>query len=152
MSQQDNITKAGTISTEEGKGGKLKFYAFNHTRGKRLHIGTLIGQTYEKVAVILRLPEPSLTLTTLELDALQSAGGLYIRFIVDRSRTFSISVSDFNRHAEKFYNPHYGYQLRVALKHFEFMPVVVKRTVKMDNPVVGRDLPIIKDRQMTLFG
>jgi len=136
MSQQDNITKAGVITTKEGKGGKLKFYSYNHERGKSLHIGTLIGQTYEKVAVILRQPEPSLTLTSLELQAVQDAGGLYVRFIVDRSRTFSISVRDFIRHTEKFYNRQYGPQLRVPLKHFEFSPVVAKRNARRDNPVI----------------
>lgn len=153
MSQfDDTTTKAGTITTEEGKGGKLKFYAFNHTRGKRLHIGTLIGQTYEKVAVILRQPEPSLTSNTQEIQAVQDAGGYYLRFIVNNSQTYSISVTDFLRHAEKYYNPSYGYQLRVALKHFEFMPAVAKRNARTDNPVIGRDAPIIRDRQMSFLG
>lgn len=155
MPQENNITLAGKIETQEVK-GKLKFYGFNHQRGKRLHIGTLIGATYEKVAVVLRQPEASLCLSQTEHGALQDAGGLFVRFIVDKAQTYSISLTDFTRNAGRFYNAGYGYQLRVSLRHFAFSNTVAKRNAQTDNPRIASgaltSLPIHKIEQLSLFG
>lgn len=150
---QNNNTLAGKIEVEEGK-GKLKFYAFNHQRGQRLHIGTLQGMTYEKAAVILRQPEASLCLSQTEYAAIEEAGGQFIRFIVDRAQTYSISLNDFVRNAEKFYNPSYGGQYRVALRFCVFANAVQKRNAQVDNPVIetGSFLERVAERQMPLFG
>src|SRR5688572_16585714 len=105
------IVKAGEIQTEEGKGGKLKFFAFNHQRGKRLHIGSLIGVVYEKVAPVLRQPEPSFSLTQSEFGAVTETGAGFVRIIPpDKSATYSISLQDFQRFSEPYYNVSYGPQ------------------------------------------
>jgi hypothetical protein len=148
-----NAVKAGGIYLEEGKKGKVKFYAFNHQRGKRLHIGTLSGVTYEKVAVILRQPEPSFALTQSEFGAVIESGAGFIRIIPpDKSGTYSISVKDFERHKAPYFNSGYGGQWRVSLPHFAYSAAVTKRNSRTDNPVIAVQRDIIQPRQMGMFG
>lgn len=142
MSQHNNITLAGRIEVKRTKKG-VRFYAFNHTRGRRLHIGTLKGATYEKVSVILRQPEPSLALSQTELKAVQEESGKFIRFIVD-GKTYAISTADFARHAERYYNPGYGPQWRVGLRHFDFSNTTAKRNSITDNPVTYQQSGLFK--------
>lgn len=151
---QDNFTsKAGKIEVQESKKG-LKFFSFNHQRGKLCHIGTLKGRTYEKAAQVLRQPEPSLTLTSMELEAVKEAGGQFVRFIINNAQTYSIDVLTFTNNAVKFYNPSYGYQLRVSLKYFQFANAYTKRTAATDNPVLpsGSLIEHVQEKQMPLFG
>jgi hypothetical protein len=153
MSQLNDttITKAGEIQVKETKRG-IEFHAFNWQRQRMLHIGTLKGQTYEKQAEILRQPEPSFCLTQSEFGAVQDCGAGFIRIIPqDKSGTYSISVSDFKRHAEAYYNGAYGPQWRCALIHFASIAKVAKRNAHTDNPVIETPQPLIRDRQMSLF-
>jgi hypothetical protein len=155
MSQLDNTTshvKAGDTIVKETKRG-IEFHAFNWTRQRMLHIGTLKGQTYEKQAEILRQPEPSFCLTQSEFGAVVDCGAGFIRIIPqDKTGTYSISVSDFRRHAEAYYNGAYGPQWRCALIHFQRTSKVAKRNAHTDNPVIEVAAPLIRDRQMSLFG
>lgn len=153
LKNQTQSTKAGEITLEEGKKGKVKFYAFNRQRGKRLHIGTLQGATYEKVAVILRQPEPSFALTQSELGAVIETGAGFIRIIPpDKSGTYSIAIKDFQRHKQPYFNSGYGPQWRVPLAHFAHSAAVQKRSPRRDNPVIAVQRDIIKPRQLGLFG
>jgi hypothetical protein len=142
--------KAGQIQVREGKRG-LEFFAFNHQHKKPLCIGTLSGLTYEKTAPMLHKPEPSFCLPTSELAAIEQAGGQFIRFIARGSvGTYAISLEDFKRHAEKYFNASYGYQLRVPVVKFSYSPKVAKRNPIVDNPpVIEQPLQI---RQISLFG
>jgi hypothetical protein len=143
-------TLAGNISTEATKRG-LKFFSFNHERRKYLHIGTLIGATYEKSSAVLRSPEPSLCVSESEFGAVQEAGGQFIRFIVGRSHTYSISVLDFARQAEKYFSAGYGDQLRVKLTAFSSIATVRPRNLIVDSPRLSQAKPI-GPRQLSLFG
>lgn len=153
MSQWNDNTKAGEITTREGKRG-IEFLAFNHEHKKLLCIGTLSGMTYEKTAPILQKPEPSFCLPTSELAAIEREGGQFIRFIGrGRPGTFSISLEDFKLHGEKYFNASYGYQVRVPLSKFAYSAKVAKRNAVTDNPALPVVAPLIKrERQMSLFG
>jgi hypothetical protein len=152
MSQLQDTLKAGSIQVQEGKKG-LEFFAFNHERGKPLHVGTLSGLTYEKTAPLLRKPEPSFCLPTSELAAIEHYGGQFIRFVARGSiGTYAISLEDYKRHAEKYYNAAYGYQMRCSLKWLSYSPKVSKRNPIVDNPPVATSQPVIRDRQLSLFG
>jgi hypothetical protein len=121
-----------------------------------LHIGTLKGQTYEKQAEILRQPEPSFCLTQSEFGAVVDCGAGFIRIIPqDKSGTYSISVQDFKRYAEPYYNAGYGPQLRCVLPRFFHTSKVGKRNARTDNPPVPVARDVIAERreaQMNLFG
>ena len=149
----NTIVKAGEIQVKDSKRG-LEFHAFNWQRQRMLHIGTLKGQTYEKVAVILRQPEPSFALTQSEYGALVDQGAGFIRIVTpDKDRTYSISVQDFKRHAEAYYNAAYGGQWRCSLNHFASIAKVGRRNAHTDNPVIATAEPIgPKINQMSLFG
>ncbi|GEM_PF-5202165 len=155
MFKNNDSTIAGKIQLEEGRGGKLKFYAFNHNKRRRVHIGTLIGGTYEKVASILRQPEPSLCVTTSEFGALVDAGAQFIRIIAEGA-TYSISVPDFKRQAVEFYLPAYGPQLRVPLRAWQYSSAVTKRNSRTDAPALVRSVMDViadkRERQLNLFG
>src|SRR5215217_8873732 len=115
-----NSLQAGKIQVKEGKKG-IEIYAYNHEHGRPLHVGTLIGRTYEKTAPILQKPEPSFCLPQSELGAVIEQGGEFIRFIGrGRPGTYAISVTDFQRHGEPYFNQSYGPQIRVALTQFSY--------------------------------
>jgi hypothetical protein len=142
--------RAGEIQVREGKRG-LEFFAFNHEHKKPLCIGTLSGLTYEKTAPMLQKPEPSFCLPTSELAAIEKADGQFIRFIARGSvGTYAISVDDFKRHSETYFNAAYGYQLRVPVVKFSFSPKVSKRNKIVDCPPVETVQPLI--RQISMFG
>lgn len=155
LTKSEYITKAGEIQVKETKRG-VEFHAFNWQRQRMLHIGTLKGATYEKVAVILRQPEPSFALTQSEFGAVQDCGAGFIRIVPpDKSGTYSISVQDFNRCKEAYYNAAYGGQWRVPLGKFASIAKVGKRNASADNPVIAAPRDIIAERrenQMSLFG
>ena len=139
VSQYENqlVKKAGEVTISESKKGRIKFYAYNHQQGRRLHIGTLSGAVYEKVAPVLRQPEPSFSLTLSELGAVEQTGAEFIRVVLpDKSATYSISARDFRRFAEAYYHAGYGPQMRCALTHFSHVAAVQKRSARRDNPVI----------------
>jgi hypothetical protein len=148
----NQFIKAGEIEVREGKKG-IEFYAFNFQHGKPLHIGTLIGRTYEKTAPVLQKPEPSFSLPQSELGAAIEQGAEFIRFIGrGRPGTFSISVTDFQSHGEPYFNQAYGPQVRVSLTRFSYTPKVQKRNSITDNPPLEVARDIIKpEKQMPLF-
>jgi hypothetical protein len=154
MSEDTTFHKAGQIQVREGKKG-IEFYAFNFQHKKSLHIGTLIGATYEKTAPILQKPEPSFCSPQAELAAIEQAGGQFIRFIGrGRPGTFAISLEDFKLHGEPYLNPGYGPQIRVSLRHFAYSVKVGRRNAIIDNPPVMRNDPLepVTIKQMSLFG
>jgi hypothetical protein len=144
--------KAGEIVVKESKRG-TEFHAFNFQRGRLLHIGTLSGQVYEKVAVILRQPEPSFALTQAEFGKVQEAGARFIRIVTpEKTATYAISLEDFQRFKEAYHNPTYGPQLRCALTHFASSSTVAKRNPIIDNPVSEKAEPVERAKQLTLLG
>jgi hypothetical protein len=152
LTKSEYITKGGETQIRETRRG-VELHAFNFQRQRMLHIGTLKGQTYEKQAEILRQPEPSFCLTQSELGALVDMGAGFIRIIPgDKSKTYSISVQDFKRHAEAYYNGAYGPQWRVPLGMFASIAKVAKRNPITDNPVIEQAAPLIRERQPSLFG
>ena len=152
MSERNYTTKAGTITTRPGKRG-LEFSSYNIQRQRMIHIGTLISKVYEKSATILR-KENALTLTTAEVTTIQDNGGGFVRFVVGRSATYSISVPDFLSHSKPYYNPGYGQQLACELKYLQFSNTYQKRNSQTDNPTVpaGNLLEHVQARQLGLFG
>jgi hypothetical protein len=148
--QDTTFHKAGQIQVREGKKG-TEFYAFNFQHKKPLHIGTLIGSVYEKTAPILHKPEPSFSLPKSELGAAIAQGAAFIRFIARGAfGTYSISVEDYERYGEPYYNAAYGPQIRVPLTKFQRIAKVEKRNPIVDNPVIiTKADPEI--RQKTLF-
>ncbi len=153
MSQSNNIMKAGEIQVKETKGGK-EFHAFNWQRQRMIHIGTLSGDTYEKVAVILRQPEPSFALTQSELGALIETGAGFIRIITpEKDKTYSMSVQDFQLHKEAYHNLGYGPQWRVPVGKFSSIAKVAPRNPIVDSPVkeVPREIVKPKDKQSSFF-
>jgi hypothetical protein len=151
LTKSEYITKGGETQIRETRRG-VELHAFNFQRQPMLHIGTLKGQTYEKQAEILRQPEPSFCLTQSEYGALVDMGAGFIRIIPgDKSRTYSISVQDFKRHAEAYFNGAYGPQWRVPLGKFASIAKVGKRNAAIDNPVVETVRDIVQDRQISLF-
>lgn len=146
--------KAGETIVKETKRGK-EFHAFNWQRQGMVHIGTQSADVYEKVAVILRQPEPSFCLTQSELGALIETGAGFIRIVTpDKDRTYSISVQDFQHHKEAYHNLGYGPQWRVPVGKFAQIAKVAKRNPIVDSPVKQIAAPIIKHevRQPSLFG
>jgi hypothetical protein len=136
MQNNNTIIKAGETVVKETKRG-IEFHAFNFQRQRMLHIGTLSGQVYEKVAVILRQPEPSFALTQTEFGAVQETGAGFIRIVTpDKDATYAISVGDFQRHAEAYYNAAYGPQWRVPLGKFSHVATAARRNAHIDNPVI----------------
>src|SRR5687768_8080949 len=133
--QNNNTTiKAGETVIRESKRG-IEFHAFNWQRQRMLHIGTLSGQVYEKVAVILRNPEPSFALTQSEFGAVEEMGAGFVRIVTPaKDATFAISVNDFKRFKEPYYNSAYGPQWRVPLGKFSHVAKVAKRNPITDNP------------------
>jgi hypothetical protein len=151
IKNRQNI-KAGEIIVKESKRG-TEFHAFNFQRGDLLHIGTLSGQVYEKVAVILRQPEPSFALTQAEFGKVQEAGARFIRIITpEKTTTYAISLEDFQRFKEAYHNAAYGPQWRVSLVHFSSVATVAKRNPIVDNPVIEKDEPVERAKQLTLLG
>lgn len=146
-------TKAGKITLKETKRG-IEFHSFNLQRQRMIHIGTLSGEVYEKVAVILRQPEPSFALTQAELGAVLDTGAGFIRIITpEKDKTYSISVRDFQLHKEAYRNLGYGDQWRVSLGKFSQIDKVRQRNPIIDSPVLEAPREAIKDRprQMDLF-
>lgn len=148
---QNNNTLAGKIEIKAIKRG-LAFYAFNHQFQKWIHVGTKVSQVYEKCTAILHSPEPSISLAQSELAAVVDSGAVYIRFIPgDKSRTYSISVIDFQQHGIPYHNPHYGPQWRVPLTAFQSIGAVKSRNALIDNPTQAR-AEMVLPRQLPLFG
>lgn len=149
----NTIIKAGEIHVKETKRG-IEYHAFNWSRQRMLHIGTLRGQVYEKQAQILRQPEPSFAVTQTELGALIETGAEFIRVVLPgKAATYSISLEDFNRHKEAYYNPGYGPQWRTALKYFQHVTKIAKRNAAIDNPVREQPQPLLPEiKQLGLFG
>lgn len=109
--------------------------AFNHERSKYLSIGTLSGVVYEKGnATILLLPEPSLTISQVELGLLEANGAETLRFVTREKITFAISLSDFNKRKQAYYSRLYGPQWRVPITHFESVAKTKRRNARMDAP------------------
>jgi hypothetical protein len=125
--------RPGEIQVTEAGPGVFRFFAFNAEAQCTKHIGTVVGQTYEKVAAILRSPEPSLLLTVAELDAVIWTGAKFIR--VQKGGTFSISVEDFQAAKVEYFHQVYGRQWRVPLSAFQSSKGVQKRNPILDNPV-----------------
>jgi hypothetical protein len=147
----NTVLKAGEIQVRETKRG-IEFHAWNHERQRMIHIGTLLGQVYEKGnCTILRQPEPSICLPQSEYGAVMETGAVYLRCIPpDKSGTFSISLQDFKRHAEAYYNAGYGPQWRCALQYFQSIAKTGRRNPIIDNPVkIKQAEPEI--RQISLF-
>ena len=154
LTNSNNITivKAGEIQIKETKRG-IEFHAFNFQRQRMIHIGTLSGQIYEKVAPILRQPEPSFSLPQSEFGEVVEMGAGFIRIVTpDKSGTYAISVPDFKLHAEAYYNASYGPQWRVPLGKFSHVAKVAKRNARTDNPVIEQVRDIIQSKQLSLFG
>lgn len=152
---QLNITTGGGIQIKRTARG-VQFWAHNHERGQSIHIGTLIGSVYEKGGVaILQLPEPSITLTQAELGAAREAGAEYLRFLTREKITYSISLADFERHAQPYFNAKYGPQWRVALGRFVSAGRTARRNSITDNPRTGDGDPMEyhrpQPRQLDLF-
>ncbi len=149
---EQTIYKAGEIQLKETRRG-IEFHAFNFQRQRMLHIGTIKGQTYEKQAPILRRPEPSFSLPQSELGKVQECGAGFIRIITPDKWTYSISVQDFDRWKEPYYNASYGPQWRVPLGKFEHVAVATKRNAKLDNPVkqIVNPFASIEMKQQSLF-
>ncbi len=144
MSQSNSTTiaKAGEIVIKETRRG-IEFHAFNEQRKRVLHVGTLIGRTYEKVQPILMKPEPSFSLTQAEYSAVLSSGAEFVRIVLpDKRGSYAIDVQSFGRYGEKYFNVFYGPQLRVPLIRFAFTSRVSKRNKVTDNPVLERPGPI----------
>ncbi len=154
---RDNSTSsqtmhAGEIQTRQTSRG-IEFHAFNHQRGKALHIGTVIGQTYEKVARILQLPAAGFALTQAEYAAVLEAGAQFIRILPPGGGTYGISVEDFGRYAKLYHNGYYGSQLRVDLDRFQFTSKTARRNARTDNPATAQPGPIApREKQLTLNG
>jgi hypothetical protein len=151
--QSNNTLKGGEIQIRETNRG-IEFHAFNFERQRVIHISTLQGACVEKgYAVILRNPEPSFTLTQSEYGAYVDSGAQYLRCIPgDQSATYSISLENFKRHAESYFNPRYGPQLRCPLSRFSATNRTGKRnplidTPKQGNPGYERPIP----RQLPMF-
>jgi hypothetical protein len=150
MLTMNTIVKAGEIQVKETKRG-VEFHAFNWQRQRMLHIGTLKGSVYEKQAQILRQPEPSFAVTQTELGAILETGAEFIRIVPgDKSATYSISVRDFDRCKEPYYNAGYGGQWRVPLIRFSRTSKVSRRNPITDNPVI--ETPGLQIKQISLFG
>ena len=152
----DKHTTKGQISVKPNKRG-IEFHTFNHERRRMLHIGTLRGSVYEKVAAILYKPEPSFALTLCEYNAAVENGAEFIRIIPqDHAATYSISIEDFKQLATPYSNPFYGDQSRVALRHFQRVSTTAPRTHRADNPIIpsnGKDMiEARRERQLALFG
>src|SRR5688572_589413 len=101
MSQLNNtiITKAGETIVKETKRG-IEFHAFNWQRQRVVHVGTKKGVTYEKVAVVFRKLQ-TFNLTQSEFGKIQELDTGFIRIIPpDKSGTYSIRVSDFDRYKQ----------------------------------------------------
>jgi hypothetical protein len=151
--QDTTIHKAGEIEVRQTRKG-YGFYAFNHTHKKILCIGTIAGATYEKEAQVLQKPELSFCLPVAELNAVKAYDAQYIRIIPsNKSATYAISVTDFERFGEPFYNAFYGKQIRCALRYFQRSAKVVKRNPIIDNPPIETHDPLAHphEQQPSLF-
>ncbi len=135
-------THAGEIAVRETQRG-FQFFAFNEQRKKTLHIGTMIGQTYEKVAPVLQFPEASFALTQAEYVAILETGAQFIRIVTPgKSATYAISVQDFGKFSQPYHNAFYGDQLRTSLDHFAYSGRTAKRNTHTDNPKLPKPGPI----------
>jgi hypothetical protein len=133
----DFITKSGEVKIKQSARG-LEFHAFSPGLNRVIHVGTLRGQVYEKATAILRKPEPSISMTQAEYGAALDAGAVYLRCIPSGDDvTYAISLEDFRRHAESYYNPSYGPQWRCPLRYFETTARKGKRSLITDNPKAG---------------
>jgi hypothetical protein len=129
-----------------------EIHSFNYQKNKRLHIGTISGQVFEKGNIsILQKPEPSICLMVAELQEAENAGALFLRCIsADKKSTYSISLGDFRANAEPYDNGYYGRQLRCKLTKFQYIGAVVQRNAILDNPREGKGELII--RQLNMWG
>ena len=150
MSQENFITKGGEIQIKETKRG-LEFHSFNFQRQRLIHIGTIIGQVYEKQANVLRNPEPSFTLSRSEFVAAVEHGAVYLRVLPPGGGTYSISLVDFNAKHESYYNAFYGPQMRCPLAEFQSINAVAIRNVMTDNPTTAQQ-SIEEWHQARMFG
>lgn len=156
----NNTTKTqwGDIETRPAKrGGGIELLAYNHERGRRVSVGTVRGDVFEKGnAAILRKPEPSFCLSRSELNAAKEAGANFIRLITPEKTTYAIELERFEANAEKYFNAYYGDQLRCSLRFFAFIASAKPRSERADNPAMpahGKD--VIEQRreiQLALFG
>jgi hypothetical protein len=129
-------TRWGDIQIRPGKRGGIEIHAYNHERGRSVHVGTVKGAVYEKGnCAILRKPEPSFCLNRAELQAAREAGAQFVRMIAD-GKTYSISLTDFERSAEYFNNVFYGLQMRAPLRFFAFSSTTAPRNPITDNPPI----------------
>jgi hypothetical protein len=126
--------KAGEIQIKQSKRG-IEFHAWNHERQRKIHIGTLIGVVFEKGNVaILRKPEPSIALSQAEYGVAVDHGVQFLRCVTPEKATYSISLENFKKHAESYYNPAYGPQWRCSLSFFSRTNKAEKRNAILDNP------------------
>lgn len=151
ITYSDFSTEAGRVTIEEAK-GKIKLFAYNLERGKRLHVGSKIGDVYETVKPIFRQRQ-TFNLTEPEFSAVLETGARFIRIIPpDKSGSYSIEVERFARFAQKYTHPRYGAQLACPLKYFACTSQVSPRNARADSPVIEQAAPLVRDRQMSLFG
>jgi hypothetical protein len=148
MLTMNTIVKAGVIQVKEVR-GKWKLYAHNFQRGGRRHIGTKSGCVYEKEAQLYRKYD-TYNLTQSEYGVIRDLETGFIR-IVDGG-TYSISVADFDKHKIPVYDPHYGAQWGCERQYFQFTPVIQKRNAVLDNPPLEVSAPLIREKQLGLFG
>jgi hypothetical protein len=150
MSRKHNtIVRAGEILVKKTRQG-VQFHAYNHEHNKFLCIGSVIGQVFEKVAPILRLPEPSICVSESEFAAALEAGALYLCVLPRGGGTYGISLADFRKHAKPYYNPSYGPQYRCSLEFFEYSFETRKRNPHLDNPTTER-AEMVLPRQLSMF-
>lgn len=134
--QDTTVSKFGEIRYEQHR-GKIKVFSQNRERGGEVHIGTLLGTTFEKEANVLERPEPSFTLSPNELQVIGSCGAQILKVIPkNRPGTYSISLADFKAHAEPYRNAYYGFQHRCSLRYFQHSEKVSKRNPILDNPAL----------------
>lgn len=139
---KDNTLNGGKIQTRQTERG-IELHSFNFERQRVLHIGTISGAVYEKGnAAILRNPEPSFNLTQSEYGAAVENGAEFLRVIpADKSATYSISLENFKRFAEPYFNSTYGPQWRCPLSKFSATNRTGKRNPITDNPRTGTPTP-----------
>lgn len=146
------------IETRTGKRGGIEILALNHERGRRVSVGTVRGAVYEKGnAAILRQPEPSFCLSKSELQAAKESGAKFFNPITPDKFTYSISIEDFERNAQTFFNAYYGAQLRTPTRYFQRVSATAPRTIARDNPATPKGDLIShhqtkQARQLALFG
>lgn len=147
------------ISTKKTRRG-ITLEAYNYTQNRYVETGSISGATYEKgntsiLKVVHGKYNPSIALTLNELQAVVDHGVTFLRVITPapEKATYSISLSDFEKHAENYSNAYYGEQLACPLEHFVSTTKIKKRNKVMDAPPLsqGTDYERPQAQQLPLF-